>query len=123
MELTGVHHVSINVTNAAESIRFYTEVLGLPMREDRPNFSFGGAWLQAGAQEIHLLEVPDFVAPKGQHFAFAVPDLDACIRQLAGHGVHVSEPSLIDGICRQAFFSDPTGNLIELNERVADPTA
>jgi glyoxylase I family protein len=118
MQLNGVHHVSINVTDAAESIRFYTEVLGLAMRDDRPDFGFDGAWLQAGDQQIHLLEVEEFVAPKGQHFALEVADLDACIDELNGHGVKVSGPSTIDGICRQAFFNDPTGNLIELNERV-----
>ena len=118
MKLKGVHHVSINVTDAAESTRFYTEVLGLQQRDDRPDLGFAGAWLQAGAQEIHLLEVEDFVAPKGQHFALDVADLDECIAELASHGVSVSAPAVMDGICRQAFFSDPTGNLIELNQRL-----
>jgi glyoxylase I family protein len=118
MQLNGVHHVSINVTDAEESIRFYTEVLGLAIRDDRPDFGFGGAWLQAGDQQIHLLEVEGFVAPKGQHFALDVADLDACIVELNGHGIEVSQPSTIAGICRQSFFTDPTGNLIELNERL-----
>ena len=37
----GVHHVSINVRDAAESIAFYTEVLGMATRDDRPDFAFG----------------------------------------------------------------------------------
>ena len=41
----GVHHVSINVRDTAESVSFYTEVLGLIERNDRPEFSFDGAWL------------------------------------------------------------------------------
>jgi glyoxylase I family protein len=118
MQLNGVHHVSINVTDAAESSHFYTEVLGLRVRDDRPDFGFDGAWLQAGDQQIHLLEVEDFVAPIGQHFALDVVDIDACIEELTAFGVQVSAPSTIDGICRQAFFKDPTGNLIELNERI-----
>lgn len=118
MQLNGVHHVSINVTDAAESLRFHTEVLGMTMRDDRPDFGFDGAWLQAGDQQIHLLEVEDFVAPIGQHFALDVVDIDACIEELTAVGVRVSAPSTIDGIRRQAFFKDPTGNLIELNERI-----
>jgi glyoxylase I family protein len=118
MQLNGVHHVSINVTDAAESLRFYSEVLGMTVRDDRPDFGFAGAWLQAGAQQIHLLEVEHFVAPAGQHFALDVIDIDACIDELSDSGVQVSAPKTIDGICRQAFFKDPTGNLIELNERI-----
>ena len=48
----GVHHVSLNVSDTAESVTFYTEVLGLTVRDDRPDFSFGGAWLDLGAQQV-----------------------------------------------------------------------
>ena len=114
----GVHHVSLNVVDASVSIRFYVDVLGMELRDDRPEFPFAGAWLQSGGQEIHLLEVPDFVPPKGQHFALLVADLDAARDHLTAHAVEVSEPKEQPGICRQSFFRDPTGNLIELNQRI-----
>ena len=38
----GVHHVSINVRSTTEGVEFYTEVLGLTARTDRPDFSVGG---------------------------------------------------------------------------------
>jgi hypothetical protein len=28
----------------------------------------------------------------------------------------VSDPSQLSNICRQSFFQDPTGNLIEINQ-------
>lgn len=112
----GVHHVSLNVVDADEAIRFYVDVLGLTERDDRPDFPFPGAWLQAGEQQIHLLEVDAFTPPEGPHFALRVLDLDAAVARLAGHGVEVSEAKQIADICRQAFFRDPTGNLIELNQ-------
>ena len=115
MQFKGVHHVSVNVTDASESKRFYTEVLGLDLL-DRPDFPFGGAWLATGDQQIHLIEVDEFVAPEGQHFALHVDDLDAAISELEAHGVAASPPSEIEGVCRQSFFTDPTGNLIELNQ-------
>ena len=114
--ISGVHHVSLNVTDAEESRRFYVDVLGFEERTDRPEFPFAGAWLQVGEQQVHLLEVADFVPPKGQHFALHVNDLDATRDELIEHGVDVSEPSAIGEVCRQCFFTDPTGNLIELNE-------
>ncbi len=114
--ITGVHHVSLNVTDAAESTRFYVDVLGFTERDDRPDLPFAGSWLQVGEQQVHLLEVADFVPPKGQHFALHVGDLDAVRAELIERGVDVSEPSPIGGICVQCFFTDPTGNLIELNQ-------
>lgn len=117
MELHGVHHVSINVGDHAEAHRFYTDVLGLT-ELPRPDLGFPGSWLAAGDQEIHLLEVEGVEAPKGQHFALRVHDLDVAIAHLADHGVSTTQPSEIAGVCRQAFFQDPTGNLIELNQPI-----
>ncbi|MFK7916878.1 MAG: VOC family protein [Ilumatobacter sp.] len=114
----GVHHVSLNVTDAPSAIRFYVDVLGMVQRDDRPDFGagFDGAWLQAGEQQVHILEVPDFVPPKGQHFALRVADIDAARAHLLDHGVEVSESRKQADICWQSFFRDPTGNLIELNQ-------
>ena len=56
MGLVGLHHVSINVDDVDTALAFYVEVLGLKVRPDRPDFSFGGAWLDAGGQQIHLIE-------------------------------------------------------------------
>ena len=114
MQPLGVHHVSINVRNASESIAFYTEVLGLTQRSDRPDFSFGGAWLDIGVQQVHLIEgdVPDGL---GQHFAIHVADLDAVVRELRERGIEVGDPKPV-GTARQTFVFDPSGNMIELHE-------
>jgi len=49
MQPAGLHHVSINVPDVPRALAFYVEVLGLTERSDRPDFGFGGAWLDAGA--------------------------------------------------------------------------
>lgn len=115
MKLARVHHVSLNVTDLDAALEFYVGVLEMPQLP-RPDFSFPGAWLDAGEQQVHLLEVEGFDAPKGQHVAFQVDDIAAAIGELEGRGVKVSPSSVIDGVCIQAFCSDPTGNLIELNQ-------
>jgi len=106
--------VSINVRDAAESIDFYTSVLGLTARTDRPDFSFGGAWLDIGGQQVHLIEapVPD---DNGQHFAIQIADIDASVAGLRECGIEVSDPKTV-GSARQSFLRDPSGNLIELHE-------
>jgi catechol 2,3-dioxygenase-like lactoylglutathione lyase family enzyme len=114
IEPLGVHHVSINVRDAAESIAFYTGVLGLTQRSDRPDFGFGGAWLDAGDQQVHLIEAP-VPADHGQHFAIRVADLDAAVAGLRERGVDVSDPKPV-GAARQSFLRDPSGNAIELHE-------
>ncbi|MCC5953652.1 MAG: VOC family protein [Acidimicrobiia bacterium] len=114
MQPLGVHHVSINVTDVDEAMAFYTEVLGLERRDDRPDFPFGGAWLDVGDQQIHLIEATT-PAALGQHFAIAVADLAATVAELRERGVQVSDPSPV-GTSMQAFCSDPSGNQVELHQ-------
>ena len=114
MEPLGVHHVSINVADVEEAVAFYVERLGFTVRSDRPAFGFGGAWLDCGDQQLHLLEAG---APPalGQHFAVRVADLDAAVAELRAAGAEVGDPSPV-GTGRQAFLTDPSGNTVELHE-------
>jgi len=105
MRPAGLHHVSINVSDVPAALDFYTRLLGLAERTDRPDFSFDGAWLDAGDQQVHLIEA-DVPPSLGQHFALA---------ELRGRGVAVTEPVTV-GRGRQAFLTDPAGNRIELQE-------
>ena len=110
----GIHHVSINVTDTAAAVDFYTSVLGLTVRTDRPDFSFAGAWLDLAGQQVHLLEI-DMPDDRGQHFAIGVADLDAVVSEIRGRGITVSDPKPV-GSGRQSFLHDPSGNLVELNQ-------
>jgi glyoxylase I family protein len=114
MRPLAVHHVSINVRDVDQAERFYIDQLGLVRRADRPDFGFGGAWLDAGGQQVHLIEAEP-PAAVGQHFALQVQDLDDVIAELRAQGVDVSEASPV-GTGRQAFLSDPSGNGVELHE-------
>jgi catechol 2,3-dioxygenase-like lactoylglutathione lyase family enzyme len=114
VKVYGVHHVSLNVPDVGEALAFYVDVLGLRVRSDRPDFRFGGAWLDVGGQQVHLIEAPA-PADHGQHVAFAVDDLDATVGALRHGGLEVSDPSPV-GTGRQAFLHDPAGNRIELHE-------
>jgi catechol 2,3-dioxygenase-like lactoylglutathione lyase family enzyme len=107
--------VSINVDDVPAALAFYVEVLGLTQRDDRPDFPFAGAWLDAGGQQLHLIagNVP---SPNGQHFALLVEDLDATVAELRAAGVTISDPSPV-GAGRQAFVTDPSGNLVEIHAR------
>ena len=114
MEPLGVHHVSINVEDVDAALAFYVDTLGMRARDDRPDFGFPGAWLDAGSQQLHLIGAPTPPA-KGQHFALRVDDLTAVVSELRDRGVEVSEPMTV-GASLQAFLHDPSGNQIELHE-------
>jgi len=112
----GVHHVSVNVEDLDAGRRFYVDSLGLAEIE-RPDLDVGGVWLQAGPQQIHLIERPPPPA-LGQHFSLLVDDLDTALATLGDRGIEIDHLGGIAGVCRQAFLSDPAGNLIELTEPV-----
>lgn len=114
MEPLAIHHVAINVTDVPRSVAFYTELLGGTLRADRPDFGMGGAWIDLGEQQVHLLEAP---VPRnlGQHFAIRVGDLDATVAELRSKGVDIADP-VDSGTNRQTFLDDPSGNAIELHE-------
>ena len=116
MLVAGIHHVTINVTDTSRSLEFYCGVLG--MRQlPRPDLSFGGAWLDAGAgRQVHLMEAtipPDL----GQHVAFQVDDVDHLVEQLRSAGVEIAPAKRVaDTSVRQTFTYDPDGNKLEFTE-------
>ena len=114
MKPLGVHHVSVNVSDPERSIAFYTDVLGGSVRADRPDFGIGGAWIDVGSTQVHLIESE--VPPNmGQHFAILVDDIDSVVRELRGKGLAVEDAGIV-GPDRQTFIDDPDGNVIELHQ-------
>lgn len=106
--------MSINVPDVAVALDFYTGVLGFTERSDRPDFGFPGAWLDAGGQQVHLIQA-DPPANVGQHFAVLVNDLSATITELRAKGIEVSDASPV-ATSLQAFLLDPAGNAVELHQ-------
>lgn len=122
MAVLSVHHVSLVVADTQKSVEFYTQVLEIPLSDERPELGFPGAWLQLGEQQIHLLEVanPDPVTGRPEHggrdrhVALSVDNLakyEAALKQR-----HLAYTKSLSG--RKALFCrDPDGNGIELIEK------
>ena len=117
MQPLGIHLVSINVNDVAESERFYCEVLGLE-KMPRPDLGFAGAWLRTGQQEVHLLGKSSGAPLPEQHYAFLISDADELLLRLAEHDIEPRSVGEIPGVCRQIFVHDPSGNLVEFNQRL-----
>ncbi|MAT65354.1 MAG: glyoxalase [Gammaproteobacteria bacterium] len=119
MTTTQLHHVSVIVADTARALEFYRDLLGLAVNPDRPDLGYPGAWLDVGAAQIHLLELPnpdpvtDRPAHGGRdrHLALAVNDLEGVLARLEAAGVAVSHSR--SGRAA-AFCRDPDGNAVEL---------
>lgn len=116
-----MHHASLIVSNLKQALKFYHEVLGMRLT-DRPDLGFPGAWFQLGAQQIHLLELPNPDPTTGRpdhggrdrHVALTVTELDPIKALLESNAVYYT---LSKSGRRALFCRDPDGNAIEIIER------
>jgi catechol 2,3-dioxygenase-like lactoylglutathione lyase family enzyme len=122
MRVSGLHHVAVIVTDVGRARRFYAEVLGL--RElARPPFDFGGAWYDAGGQQVHLIVHPGARTVRGTsaidsrdgHLALRVASYEGALAHLRAHGVEVLDRPDNLTPWAQLYVTDPDGNVIELN--------
>lgn len=121
--MTAVHHVAVCVTDLERSKRFYGEVLGFtPI--DRPAFPVAGAWYELpDRSQLHLIQHAGTRTLRGTtaidladgHFAIRVTDFDRAVAHLRGHGVEILELPQNSTPWKQVYFTDPDGNVIELN--------
>jgi glyoxylase I family protein len=118
-----LHHASLVVADTEKSLRLYQDILGM-QRIERPDLGFPGAWLQIGAQQIHLLELPNPDPISGRpahggrdrHVAMHVDSIDTLRNDLDQTGIAYTLS--ISG--RKALFCrDLDGNALEFIERPA----
>ncbi|MGD0257900.1 MAG: VOC family protein [Thermoplasmata archaeon] len=124
-------HTSITVRSMDESLRFYTEVLGLEFErrrtipENKAEIAFVKDPLSGGRVELTHWDGKDTFEAGEQldHLAFEVEDLDRFLMRVRTKGVRVAkEPySLSGGGTRLAFILDPNDVWIELIERAKTP--
>ena len=117
-EIMGIHHASLLVADTARALAFYRDLLGLAVIAERPDLGFPGAWLRVGAQQIHLLELPNPDPVTGRpdhggrdrHLALLVQDLDGLAGRLELAGI----PFTRSRSGRAALFCrDPDANALE----------
>lgn len=140
MLIKKLNHAAFRCKDAAETVKFYTEVLGLKFShalgedhvpstrqysphihiffemEDGSSIAFFECPKDRG--NIKDLESPDWI----QHFAFEVESLDALMdgkRRLESKGVKVLGP-VDHGFLRSIYFFDPSGHRLELTAWTID---
>ncbi|HTW56208.1 MAG TPA: VOC family protein [Thermoplasmata archaeon] len=124
-------HTSLTVKDLDESLRFYTEVLGLeferrrPIPENHAEIAFVKDPASGARVELTYWEGKERIEAGEQldHLAFEVTDLDRWLADARARGVRVAkEPyRLQGGSGRIAFVLDPNDVWIELIERGPAP--
>jgi len=119
--VTALHHVSVIVSDTEQALWFYRDILGLAVDQARPDLGYPGAWLNVGAQQIHLLELPNPDPVTGRpehgghdrHTALLAASLDEVVARLEKNNVVYT---LSKSGRRALFCRDPDGNGVELIE-------
>jgi catechol 2,3-dioxygenase-like lactoylglutathione lyase family enzyme len=117
--VTGVNELVLEVVDLEESIRFYTEVLGLPLVERWDHR--GAVWVMAGDRTRIGLWRPQVGLAGGRggvhvHYAMHVPEesYDAAVERLRAHELQVQEEIFEEDRGRAAYVTDPDGHVVEL---------
>jgi glyoxylase I family protein len=134
LDIQGIHHVSLPVTDPERSKDFYREILG--MREiERPPFKFPGVWLEVGGNQLHLIvdndstfRVAKAVNSHDIHFAVRVKSYRDALEFLNSKGYNEEASDLMEmkenreGTAGfpQIYILDPDRNVIEINAEKLD---
>lgn len=119
LKITEFLHASLLVSDLAQARAFYEGVLGLVPSAARPSMSFDGIWYEIGAQQIHLLALPnpcrDAAHPqhggRDRHIALAVAGINDARQALDQANIAYT----LSRSGRPALFCrDPDGNALEL---------
>lgn len=118
MSIIGIDHVQLAAPRGCEdeARRFFGEVLGLREIEKPPSLAArGGAWFEAGTQQIHVGVEERFVPASKAHPALLVESsrIEGMARRLEQMGAPVAWDEELAPL-RRFYTADPWGNRIEL---------
>lgn len=129
IDIVDLDHVVIRVTDLEQSIVFYHDLLGLPIK-DRERYDAGEVpyvAVVAGGRQLHLVPASGPIDAAGEHFCLLVrsssvdakAELDALLDTLRQAGVNVEkgEPRKRYGSYGRAwsaYVRDPDGRRVEL---------
>ena len=112
IRFTGIHHVSVVVTDPDRAAQFYEHVLGMKRINKPRTFSFHVVWFELGDQQVHLIPRGEADTKSPRHMALHVGDAQEARVYFHQHDVEVHETTPIPGADR-FFIDDPDGNRIE----------
>ncbi len=122
--VTGTDFVTVSTRDYDAAVEFYGNVLGLPFAKRWGQMPAGE--FETGNLTIAVMQSDAFgieFRPNNHPIALRVDDVEAARAELQSRGVEFKGDILDSGVCHQAFFEDPDGNVLGLHHRYAPPDA
>ncbi|HXV58210.1 MAG TPA: VOC family protein [Gaiellaceae bacterium] len=125
--VTGTDFVTVATKDLAAARAFYADVLGLEESVvwQRPGSDPVGAELETGNLTLALVDSAALgleFRPANHPIALHVDDFEAAKAELESRGVEFKGETIDSGVCCQAFFEDPDGNVVGIHHRYAPRT-
>jgi len=112
-----INLIWIPVSNLEKAVKYYTEVMGLELKELHPNFG----WAELGGEEgarLGLSEAKskaDLTAGSNAVVTFSVKDIEAAKDELGSKGATlVGETMEVAGYVKLQMVTDSDGNQLQL---------
>jgi catechol 2,3-dioxygenase-like lactoylglutathione lyase family enzyme len=118
--ITGTDFITVATKDLDAAIGFYGGVLGLQESKrwgQRPAVEF-----ETGNLTIALMQSDAFgleFRANNHPLELRVDDFEAAHDELESRGVEFKGETIDSGVCHQAFFEDPDGNLLAIHHRYA----
>ena len=121
--LDSLDHITIITKDLDETKKFYINILGMKIDNNRPPFDFDGAWLALNNRPVVHIIVNDIHAhssdkPTLDHVAFRANNIKSIKEKLDQHNISYEERITPDNQVHQIFIIDPNGIKIELSKLI-----
>jgi catechol 2,3-dioxygenase-like lactoylglutathione lyase family enzyme len=116
----GTDFITVATKDFDTAADFYGNVLGLPLSKrwgQMPAGEFETGTLTIAVMQSDAFDI-EFRA-NNHPIALRVDDVEAARAELESRGVQFKGDIIDSGVCHQAFFEDPDGNLLGLHHRYA----
>jgi catechol 2,3-dioxygenase-like lactoylglutathione lyase family enzyme len=121
--VTGTDFVCVGTQNFDAAVDFYGNVLGLP--ESKRWGNMPAAEFETGSLTLAVMQTDAFgieFHANNVPIALHVEDFEGAKSELQSRGVEFKGDTIDSGVCYQAFFEDPDGNMLGIHHRYAPAT-
>jgi catechol 2,3-dioxygenase-like lactoylglutathione lyase family enzyme len=120
--IDSLDHVTIITKDLNETKKFYINILGMEIDDNRPPFDFDGVWLSINKRAIvHIIvkknhDTDHSFMPTLDHIAFKANNIENIKKKLKENNITYNEKLTPDNKIAQIFIKDPNGIKIELSK-------
>jgi catechol 2,3-dioxygenase-like lactoylglutathione lyase family enzyme len=118
--VSGTDFVAVPSKDFERSAEFYGGVLGLEASKRWGNMPAGE--FETGGVTLAVMQCDAFgieFSPNAVPIALHVDDFEGAKAELESRGVEFRGDVIDSGVCWQAFFADPDGNMVGIHHRYA----